>query len=94
MPKPNLKSLIGKLNETCRSALEQAAALCLSQTHYEVDVEHFLAKLLEAQDTDIEKILRHFEINQSRLPPTSPGPWKGSRRAIRGTLPSLPASPR
>jgi type VI secretion system protein VasG len=67
MPKPNLKSLIGKLNETCRSALEQAAALCLSQTHYEVDVEHFLVKLLEMQNTDIGKILRHFEVNQSRL---------------------------
>jgi type VI secretion system protein VasG len=67
MPKANLKTLIGKLNETCRSALEQAAALCLSQTHYDVDIEHFLAKLLEMQNTDIGKILRHFEINQSRL---------------------------
>lgn len=67
MAKANLKTLIGKLNETCRSSLEQAAALCLSQTHYDVDVEHFLAKLLEMQNTDISKILRHFEINQSRL---------------------------
>jgi len=67
MPKTNLKSLIGKLNETCRRSLELAAGLCLSQTHYEVEVEHFLIKLLEAQDTDIQKILRHFEINQSRL---------------------------
>jgi type VI secretion system protein VasG len=63
MAKSNLKSLIGKLNETCRSALELAAALCLSQTHYEVDVEHFLTKLLDMQNTDIHKILRHFEIN-------------------------------
>ena len=43
----NLKSLIAKLNETCRSALESAAGLCLSQTHYDVDIEHFLIKLLE-----------------------------------------------
>jgi type VI secretion system protein VasG len=67
MAKANLKSLIGKLNETCRSGLELAAALCLSQTHYEVDVEHFLVKLLEMQNTDIDKIMRHFEVNQSRL---------------------------
>ena len=67
MPKANLKSLIGKLNETCRKGLEMAAGLCLSQTHYEVEVEHFLIKLFEAQDTDLQKILRHFEINQSRL---------------------------
>ncbi|MEN6320474.1 MAG: type VI secretion system ATPase TssH [Syntrophaceae bacterium] len=67
MSKPNIKSLIGKLNETCRKALESAAGLCLSQTHYEVDIEHFLIKLLEMPDTDLQKILRHFEINETRL---------------------------
>ncbi len=67
MPKTNLKSLIGKLNPTCRSALESAAGLCLSQTHYEVDLEHFLLKLLETPNTDFQKILRHFEINETRL---------------------------
>ena len=29
----NLKSLIGKLNETTRNTLEAAAGLCLSRTH-------------------------------------------------------------
>jgi type VI secretion system protein VasG len=67
MPKSNLKSLISKLNGTCRNALEMAAALCLSQTHYEVEVEHFLIKLLDAPNTDLHKILRHFEINEGRL---------------------------
>ncbi|MBI5657738.1 MAG: type VI secretion system ATPase TssH, partial [Geobacter sp.] len=67
MLKANIKSLIGKLNETCRKALESAAGLCLSQTHYEVDIEHFLIKLLEMPDTDVQKILRHFEINESKL---------------------------
>jgi type VI secretion system protein VasG len=77
MPKANLKSLIGKLNETCRRGLESAAGLCLSQTHYEVEVEHFLIKLLEAQDTDLQKILRHFEINQSRLVTDLTGAMEG-----------------
>lgn len=67
MPKSNLKLLIAKLNEPCRTALEQAAGLCLSQTHYEVDIEHFLVKLLDIQDTDLHKILRYFEINEGRL---------------------------
>jgi type VI secretion system protein VasG len=67
MPKSNLKSLISKLNSTCRNALELAAALCLSQTHYEVEVEHFLIKLLDALNTDLHKVLRHFEINEGRL---------------------------
>ncbi len=63
----NLKSLIGKLNNTCRGALESAAGLCMSQTHYEVDIEHFLIKLLDLSNTDLEKILRYFEINQDHL---------------------------
>ena len=67
MPSSNLKSLIGKLNDTCRRALESAAGLCLSQTHYEVDLEHFLIKLLEMSQTDFQQILRYFEINQDRL---------------------------
>ena len=67
MPSSNLKSLIGKLNDTCRKALESAAGLCLSQTHYEVDLEHFLIKLLEMPQTDFQQILRYFEINQDRL---------------------------
>jgi len=67
MPRTNLKALIGKLNSTCRSALEGAAGLCLSQTHYEVDIEHFFLKLLEMQNTDLHKILRYFEVNEARL---------------------------
>ncbi len=67
MLRSNLKSLIGKLNSTCRNALESAAGLCLSQTHYEVDLEHFFIKLLEVANTDFQKILRHFEINETRL---------------------------
>jgi type VI secretion system protein VasG len=63
----NLKTLIGKLNTTCRSALESAAGLCMSHTHYEVDLEHFLLKLMDLQDTDLRKILRFFEINPDRL---------------------------
>ncbi|HVG20281.1 MAG TPA: type VI secretion system ATPase TssH [Blastocatellia bacterium] len=63
----NLKSLIGRLNETCRSALEGAAGLCLSRTNYEVDIEHFLTKLMEAQDTDFARALRHYEVDSARL---------------------------
>ncbi|MHC4321130.1 MAG: type VI secretion system ATPase TssH [Planctomycetota bacterium] len=65
--KTNVKSLIGKLDDTCRKALESAAGLCLSQTHYDVEIEHFLIKLLEMPDTDLQKIISHFEINESRF---------------------------
>ena len=63
----NLKSLIEKLNTACRKSLESAAGLCLSHTHYDVELEHFFIKLLDIQDTDLHKILRYFEINESHL---------------------------
>lgn len=63
----NLKSLVGRLNDTCRSALEDAAGLCLSRTNYDVEIEHLLTKLLEKDDTDLHKICNHFEVNIDRL---------------------------
>jgi len=63
----NLKSLIGKLNDTTRGALEAAAGLCLSRTHYDVEVEHFLMKLLDASGSDAVKIFHQFEVDTSRL---------------------------
>jgi type VI secretion system protein VasG len=63
----NLKSLIGKLNDPTRSALEGAAGLCLSRTHYDIEIEHYLMKLLESTDGDFEKIARQFGVETSRL---------------------------
>lgn len=63
----NLKSLVGRLNDVSRNALESAAGLCLSRTNYDVEIEHILAKLLEQDDTDLHKICNHYEVNIDRL---------------------------
>lgn len=63
----DLKSLVGKLNESCRTALEGAAGLCLARTHYNVEIEHWLLKLLELPDSDITALLEKFEINPGKL---------------------------
>src|SRR5579871_602984 len=63
----NLKALIGKLNDQARSALEGAAGLCLSRTHYDIEVEHFLTKLLDSSSGDFAAIIKHFEVDKSRL---------------------------
>ena len=63
----NLKSLIAKLNDQTRGALEGAAGLCLSRTNYDIEVEHFLTKLLESSSGDFAAIIKHFEIDKSRL---------------------------
>ena len=62
-----LKALVGRLNETCRRALEAAAGFTLSRSHYNVEIEHWLAKLLDVRGCDIEAILRHYEVDEGRL---------------------------
>ena len=63
----NLKALLSKLNDPARAALEGAAGLCLSRTHYDIEIEHYLTKLLDATGGDFAAILKHFEIDKSRL---------------------------
>jgi type VI secretion system protein VasG len=63
----NLKALIDKLNDTTRRALEAAAGLCVARTHYDIEIEHYLMKVLDGSDNDIAAILKHFGVDRSRL---------------------------
>jgi type VI secretion system protein VasG len=63
----NLKALIGKLNDRSRGALEAAAGLCLSRTHYDVEIEHFLLKAMDATDGDLSRILHHYGVDRARF---------------------------
>ena len=63
----NLKSLVAKLNDTTRAALEAAAGLCLSRTNYDVEIEHFLMKLLDSTNGDLGPIMKRFEVDRSRF---------------------------
>ena len=63
----DLKNLIGKLNPQCQRALEGAAGLCLSRTNYNVEIEHWLVKLLEQPGNDLALLLRHFGVDSARL---------------------------
>jgi type VI secretion system protein VasG len=63
----DLKSLIGRLDDHCRRALEAAAGLTLSRSHYNVEIEHWLAKLADGTDTDIPILLRHYDVDHGRF---------------------------
>src|SRR5689334_10420203 len=63
----NLKALISKLNDETRQALEASAGLCLSRTHYDMEIEHYLMKLLDQTDGDCAAILKQYGIDRSRL---------------------------
>jgi type VI secretion system protein VasG len=63
----DLKSLIGKFNDHSRRALEAAAGLTLSRSHYNVELEHWLLKLAEPRQADVGLILRRFDIDTGRF---------------------------
>ena len=63
----DLKSLVNKLNGPCRAALESAAGLCLSRTNYNIEIEHWILKLLELPDSDILALIDKYELNHGKL---------------------------
>jgi type VI secretion system protein VasG len=63
----DLKSVVGRLSELGRRQLEAAAGLTLSRSHYNVEVEHVLLKLVETAGSDIAAILRKREVDAGRV---------------------------
>jgi type VI secretion system protein VasG len=67
MVEVELKPLLKKLNSYCTRTLEAAAGLCISRGHYEVTIEHMLAKMVEDPKADLALILAHFEADPAAL---------------------------
>lgn len=62
-----LRTLILRLNRPCREAMERAAELCAQQTHFSVDPEHLLSRLLDKPAPDLHLILDKFAIPVERV---------------------------
>ena len=63
----NLKSLVDKMSPYMRDSLEGAAGLCLAHSQYNVELEHWLLKLLDITDTDFVTLLEKHDVNPSNL---------------------------
>jgi type VI secretion system protein VasG len=63
----NLKTLIGKLNDTTRLAATRAASICVALGQYEVEVEHLFLALLEQERSDVVLIARQCGANIESL---------------------------
>ena len=63
----SLKTLIAKLNTTCRQAAEQAASRCRARGHFEVEVEHLLLALLEQRHSDVSVIVKRSGLSLEKL---------------------------
>ncbi|HZR21575.1 MAG TPA: type VI secretion system ATPase TssH [Verrucomicrobiae bacterium] len=60
-------TLFGKLNSLGYKAIEGATIFCKMRGNPYVETIHWLHQLLQAQDSDIHHILKHFQIDSSRL---------------------------
>ena len=63
----DLKSLVSRLTDLARRQLEAAAGLTLSRSHYNVEIEHLLLKLLESPASDMSVVLRKQGVDAGRV---------------------------
>ncbi|HMY58086.1 MAG TPA: AAA family ATPase, partial [Pseudomonadota bacterium] len=61
------RALLKRLNPLCTKALEAAASLAISRSHFEIGVEHFLAKILEEPSGDASAIFRALSVSGTPL---------------------------
>ncbi|WP_191082962.1 type VI secretion system ATPase TssH [Roseococcus microcysteis] len=54
----DLKSLVARLTDVARRQFEAALGLTVARTHYNVEAEHVLLKLVEAPGSDVTAILK------------------------------------
>ncbi|HET7538615.1 MAG TPA: type VI secretion system ATPase TssH [Polyangiaceae bacterium] len=60
-------NLFGKLNEVCYQSVESATVFCKLRTNPYVEVVHWLHQILATQDSDLQQLVRHFELDAARL---------------------------
>ena len=60
-------ALFGKLNSLAYKAIEGATVFCKLRGNPYVELVHWIQQILNAPDSDLHRIIRHFEIDASRL---------------------------
>ncbi|NKJ48396.1 ClpV1 family T6SS ATPase [Burkholderia sp. SG-MS1] len=71
----DFSAFLRRLNDHCARALTDAASLCETRAHRDIEVEHWLIKLLELGEGDIVSIMRRYELDVN-------GIWNGLLHAI------------
>jgi type VI secretion system protein VasG len=60
-------ALFGKLNGLAYKAIESATVFCKLRGNPYVELVHWLQQILQTPDSDVHRIVKHFEIDPSRL---------------------------
>jgi type VI secretion system protein VasG len=60
-------ALFGKLNSLAYKAIEGATVFCKLRGNPYVELVHWIQQILQTPDSDLHRIIRHFEVDSSRL---------------------------
>src|SRR5215210_5030996 len=60
-------ALFGKLNSLAYKAIEGATVFCKLRGNPYVELVHWIQQILQTPDSDMHRIIRHFEVDSSRL---------------------------
>ncbi|PIE83142.1 MAG: type VI secretion system ATPase TssH [Candidatus Contendobacter odensis] len=60
-------ALFGKLNSIGYKAIESATVFCKLRGNPYVELVHWLHQILQLPDSDVHRIIQHFDLNPSRL---------------------------
>src|SRR5215468_11490022 len=60
-------ALFGKLNSLAYKAIEGATVFCKLRGSPYVELVHWIQQILQTPDSDMHRIVRHFEVDSSRL---------------------------
>jgi len=60
-------ALFGKLNKVGYQAVEGATVFCKMRGNPYVELVHWLAQILQGQDNDILRIIKHYDLDPSRI---------------------------
>jgi type VI secretion system protein VasG len=60
-------TLFGKLNSLAYKAIEGATVFCKLRGNPYVELVHWIQQILHTPDSDLHRIVRHFELDSSRL---------------------------
>ena len=67
MAEINRVTLFGKLNASAYKAVEGATVFCKLRGNPYVELEHFLAQLLQSADSDWHRVIKHYQLDMSVL---------------------------
>ncbi|MGL4421154.1 MAG: type VI secretion system ATPase TssH, partial [Gemmataceae bacterium] len=67
MPPTDPRLIFSKLNKLTHKAVDNAVGLCASRSHFSVEIEHALLKMLEAPNGDLPALLRHYKVDEAAV---------------------------